>query len=40
MRKCKQCGALKRINYPFGKASGGVSVYIREHDSKCPFAKH
>lgn len=33
--KCKYCGAKWRINYPFGKKSKPVIIYIKEHHEEC-----
>lgn len=39
MRRCKYCGAKWRINYPYGKVSGGRITFIKRHDDNCKFVK-
>lgn len=39
MRYCRKCHACWRINYPFGRKSGGRIVFIREHSDNCRYNK-
>lgn len=36
MKRCN-CGAISRINYPFGRRSGGVIGFLIKHDSECRY---